>query len=165
VTGAEAPRHSLPERILFSLLTRGWDKSAVATYSRRLRQHDEVVTPEIVQSLQTVDGKATGLLTHSSLMIAGLGLVAPLVADNDVEIAVVIAEISVYLLLAVGCLRCLAVFHAGQFSEDSITARATVLHELIIRRELYSACNRIAICFTIIVFVLLPILFLWKPGK
>jgi len=30
------------------------------------------------------------------MMIAGLGLIAPLVADNDVEVGIVITEMAIY---------------------------------------------------------------------
>jgi hypothetical protein len=41
-----------------------------------------------------------------------------------------------------------------------------VIHrELIIRSELYGLCIRTAIVFTIVVFLLLPVLYFWTPGK
>jgi hypothetical protein len=40
-----------------------------------------------------------------------------------------------------------------------------VHHELILRRELYSLCIRASIVFTILVFLLLPVLYVWKPSR
>lgn len=159
------PRYSWLDRLFFAIATQGWSAADVQGYLPRLNRHNAAVPPEIVASLALVDGKATGLLTHVSLMVAGLGLVAPLVANNDFEVGVVVVEIGVYLLIAVGCLRCLSIFHASQFGDDSAAALLRLERELIIRRELYSLCIRAAIGFTIIVFVLLPVMFLWKPVK
>ncbi len=78
---------------------------------------------DVTDSFQLIDVKATGLLTHVSLMIAGLGLIAPLVADNQFEKGIVVAEIGVYLLVAVGCLRCLSVFHTHEFDANGARLR------------------------------------------
>jgi hypothetical protein len=159
------PNRSPFDRFIYALVTLGWNKADIAAYPDHLRLYDSVLTDQNRISFEQVDAKATGLLTHVSLMIAGLGLVAPLVVDNDVELGVVIAEISVYLLIAIGCLRCLSLFHAQQFNDDEASLRATFERELIIRRELYSLCIRVSIAFTLLVFLLLPVLFLWKPER
>jgi hypothetical protein len=159
------PNRSPLDRFLYALVTRGWNKTDIAAYPDHLRLYDSVLTDQNRASFEQVDAKATGLLTHVSLMIAGLGLVAPLVVDNDVELGIVIAEISVYLLIAVGCLRCLSLFHAQQFNDDEANLRAILERELIIRRELYSLCIRASIGFTMVVFLLLPVLFFWKPER
>jgi hypothetical protein len=61
-------------------------------------------------------------------------------------------------------LRCLSVFRSkelfGPGPADELVGR-----ELIIRRELYAICNRVAIVFTLFVFIFLPFLFLWKPAS
>jgi len=123
------------------------------------------MSTEVSRTLGSIDGKATGLLTHTSMMIAGLGLIAPLVADNDVEVGIVITEMAVYLLIALGCLRCLSVFHANEFNEGRDGINEVIHRELIIRSELYSLCIRAAIVFTIVVFMLLPLLYFWSPEK
>ena len=73
---------------------------------------------------RSIDAKATGLLTHVSMMIAGLGLVAPLVAQSDIELGMIIVEMAVYLLLAVGCLRCLSVFAGRDLAGPDMEAAA-----------------------------------------
>jgi len=118
-----------------------------------------------VRTFASIDAKATGLLTHTSMMIAGLGLIAPLVADNDIEIGIVVLEMAIYLLIALGCLRCLSVFHVHEFDAADNRIQDVIHRELIIRSELYSLCIRIAIVFTIVVFVLLPVLYFWTPEK
>ena len=120
---------------------------------------------EASRTLSSIDAKATGLLTHTSMMIAGLGLIAPLVADNDIEVGIVIAEMAIYLLIALGCLRCLSVFHVNELSQGSDSIHKIIHRELIIRSELYSICIRGAIIFTIVVFALLPLLYFWSPEK
>jgi hypothetical protein len=153
------------DRAFFALVTRGWDAHKIASYESTLRKRDKEMSAEATHTFASIDAKATGLLTHTSMMIAGLGLVAPLVADNRFEVGIVVAEIAVYLLIALGCLRCLSVFRAHEFDDADGHAQAIIHRELIIRAELYSLCIRIAILFTIVVFVLLPVLYFWTPEK
>jgi hypothetical protein len=157
-------RRSRLDHFFFRIVTNGWNPKNIAEYPHRLLRHSEALPQGVTHALQLIDAKSTGLLTHVSLMIAGLGLVAPLVVDTELEKGVVIAEIAVYLLIAVGCLRCLAVFHFDEFVDGTPRLRGIAFHELILRRELYGLCNRASIYLTILVFVLLPVLFFYKPG-
>jgi len=75
-----------------------------------------------------------------------------------------VAEIGVYLLLSIGCLRCLAIFNSRDLRDDGSNREELIRHELIIRHELYALCNRVAIVFTILVFAILPLMFLYRPG-
>jgi hypothetical protein len=125
-----------------------------------LRKRDKEMSAEASRTFASIDAKATGLLTHTSMMIAGLGLIAPLVADSHFEVGIVVAEIAIYLLIALGCLRCLSVFRAHEFDVDD-RVHAVIHRELIIRTELYSLCIRVAIVFTIVVFIMLPLLYFW----
>ncbi len=51
-------------------------------------------------------------------------------------------------------------------TKSARSALDEIIHrELIIRAELYSLCIRAAIAFTIVVFVLLPVLYFWTPEK
>lgn len=156
------PSRSTINRLTFALVTRGWELDKVARYRQRMRDY-AVLPPEILEALKLIDGKATGLLTHVSLMIAGLGLVAPLVASHEFEVGILIFEIAVYLLIAIGCLRCLSVFHSKEFDVPSSDLLGLAEHELILRRELYSLCIRASIVFTALVFLTLPVLYFWKP--
>jgi hypothetical protein len=161
----EKPGHSLVERAIYGIITRGWDAKRIAGYEETLRQRDELVSPEITSTFAAIDTKAAGVLTHVSMMIAGLGLLAPLVANSDIEVGIVVVEIGVYLLIAVGCLRCLTVFHTHAFFGSEKQVQDHIQRELIIRTELYCLCIRSAIIFTLIVFMVLPILYFWTPGK
>lgn len=158
------PSRSMIDRMFFALVTRGWNTDMVSAYRGRMREYVVELPAEILESLRLIDSKATGLLTHVSLMIAGLGLVAPLVASHKLEIGVLVIEIGVYLLIAVGCLRCLSVFHSKEFDVPQDKLLQLAEHELILRRELFSLCIRASIIFTILVFLTLPILFFWEPG-
>jgi hypothetical protein len=164
-TPSRLPLRSPLERILFTIITRGWNAQKISHYEETLRQRDLAMSPEVSHTFGSIDAKATGLLTHTSMMIAGLGLIAPLVADNDVEVGIVVAEMAVYLLIALGCLRCLSVFRAHEFVGAENDAKAIIRRELIIRSELYSLCIRSAIVFTIAVFLLLPVLYFWSPAE
>ena len=159
MTGLQHP--SPLDRAFFALVTRGWDAHKIASYESTLRKRDKEMSAEASHTFASIDAKATGLLTHTSMMIAGLGLIAPLVADNHFEVGIIVAEIAVYLLIALGCLRCLSVFRAHEFDEVADHVHAIIHRELIIRAELYSLCIRIAIVFTIVVFAMLPLLYFW----
>jgi hypothetical protein len=152
------------DRLLFAAITRNWDDGTISSYSNTLEKHDSALPPAISASLQSIDAKAAGLLTHVSMMIAGLGLMAPLVSSSEFELSIIFVEIAVYLLIALGCLRCLSVFRSKELF-GSAPADELVGRELIIRRELYAICNRVAIVFTLFVFIFLPFLFLWKPAS
>lgn len=151
------------DRLLFNAITRRWEDGRIGAYCTALGTRNEAITPVVLESLQTIDTKAGGLLTHVSVMIAGLGLIAPMVASNDVELGVIIFEIAVYLLIAIGCLRALSVFRSERLAPA--TAAEAVSREIILRRELYALCNQASIVFTIFVFISLPVLYFWTPGK
>src|SRR6476646_1084783 len=157
------PAGSPLDRAFFSFLTRGWGSRKIDDYEKSLRRRDKAMSVEASRTFASIDGKATGLLPHTSMMIAGLGLIAPLVADNDIEIEIVVTEMAIYLLIALGCLRCLSVFRTHEFSDAGDNIHEIIHRELIIRSELYSFCIRAEIVFTIVVFILLPILYFWSP--
>jgi hypothetical protein len=148
------------DRMIYSLVTRRLDGVTLAGYAEAVEKQESLST---APAFQTIDAKATGLLTHVSMMIAGLGLVAPLVANSDIELGVIIVEMAAYLLIAVGCLRCLSLFAGHEITGADLEQR--LVRELLIRRELLALCNRASIILSIVVFVLLPIQFLWNPGK
>jgi hypothetical protein len=155
------PARSTLDRAFFALVTRGWDPRRIDNYETNLRERDKAMSAEASHTFASIDAKATGLLTHTSMMIAGLGLIAPLVADSDFEIGVVVTEMAIYLLIALGCLRCLSVFHSHEFDGAGDNTQQIIHRELIVRSELYGLCIRAAIIFTIVVFLLLPVLYFW----
>ena len=149
------------ERMIYSVATRGLDKTAIANYEKAVEKQQALTS---APAFQTLDGKATGLLTHVGMMVARLGLVAPLVAHSDIELGIIITEMAVFLLIAVGCLRCLSTFAGRELTGPDMERRLT--RELLIRRELLALCVRASIIATIVVFVLLPIQFLYvAPPK
>jgi hypothetical protein len=160
----EAAYRSPLDRMFFSIVTFGWAKDRVADYVNQVSRYQASLPDTANEAFRLVDAKATGLLQHVSLMIAGLGLVAPLVAESRFELGVVVTEIAVYLLLSIGCLRCLAIFNSRDLRGDGSNRDELIRHELIIRHELYALCNRVAIIFTILVFAILPLMFLYRPG-
>ncbi|MEA2984749.1 MAG: hypothetical protein QOD94_1003 [Alphaproteobacteria bacterium] len=153
-------KESWLEWLIYSAATRGLDKTAIANYEKAVEKQQSLAN---APAFQTLDGKATGLLTHVGMMVAGLGLVAPLVAESDVELGIIITEMAVFLLIAVGCLRCLSTFAGRELTGPDMERR--LVRELLIRRELLSLCVRASIIATIVVFVLLPIQFLYAPSK
>jgi hypothetical protein len=132
---ADAEHRSPLDRAFFALVTRGWDTRRIASYRGQLRQHNAALSNDVHHDFALLDVKATGLLTPVSLMIA------------------------------VGCLRCLSIFTPRQFREAAAGVPKLAERELILRRELYSLCNRAAIVFTILVFLILPALYAYKPGQ
>ena len=156
------PIKSRFDNFLFGFFTRSWNAAKFEAYPRTLESHVKTSDGLVADAFQMIDTKAAGMLTHVSMMIAGLGITAPLLAQHPFEEAVIVAEICVYLLIAVGCLRCLAALAPDDIQGDPASS---VDRELIIRQELYGFCNRLAIRFTILVFFSLPIMLWWDPSK
>lgn len=146
---------------LWAALRDKWDPATVDGFARSLENRDAIENDATTGALQTLDTKASGLLTHVSMMIAGLGICAPLLAQHWIEEAVIVAEIVVYLMIAVGCLRCLSVVRTLADSDSDQPAKLRVQRELIIKHELYRLCNKATIYFTIIVFISFPIMLMW----
>jgi hypothetical protein len=152
------------DRAVFALVTRGWDAGRIKNYEESSRRRGTAMSVDASRTFASIDAKATGLLTHTSMMIAGLGLIAPLVADSDLEIGI-LSGIAVYLLIALGCLRCISVFQPFEVGDAGEKIRELIHRELIIRSELYRLCIRSAIIFTIVVVAVLPIPYFYSPGK
>ena len=153
------------DRVLLAFITRHWPEERHETYidalRMRLAAHDETA---LAQSLfQVIDGRAGALLTHVSMMIAALGLCGPLIADNMVEEAVIFLEIGAYLVIAIGCLRCIASLLPHDLGDPSPDDAGALRRELILRQELYGLCNRGTIYLTLLVLISLPVLFVWTP--
>jgi hypothetical protein len=151
------------DQALFSALTRTWEKKAVEAYLKALQLREAATPPHINDIFRGIDGKATALLTFCAMMIAGLGIIAPIVSQHPFEEAVVIAQISIFLLIAIGCLRCLSVFSSLEKSADTAAVRKSAERELIIRQELFRLCHRASIIFTFGVVVSLPVMLVWRP--
>ena len=143
---------------LIAALTNRWDPATVDAFARSLENRDTEETDATTAAFQTLDTKASGLLTHVSMMIAGLGICAPLLAQHWLEEAIIVGEIVVYLLIAVGCLRCLSVVRTLSDIHSNEPAKLRVQRELIIKHELYRLCNQATIYFTIVVFISFPIM-------
>ncbi len=93
------------------------------------------------------------------MMIAALGIAVSVVAQAQIEQAVIIVEIMGYLVISMLCLRCISIFHEPpEYDINALSAAAR--DELILRRGVYRLCNRGTIYLTLIVFITLPILFL-----
>jgi hypothetical protein len=151
------------DEALYSLLTRNWEKRLVSNYLDALKKSEEITPPYIADILQRIDGKGTALVTYVAMMIAGLGICAPLVAKHPYEEAIVIAQISMFLLIAIGCLRCLSIFNRPTLSSSPKASLHLLERELIIRQEVYRICHRAAIFFTVTAFLSMPFMLLWSP--
>jgi hypothetical protein len=154
------------DRALFATVTRGWSRDLVAGYVDRLKVDDEESEhPTVIgRTFQIIDMKASGLLTHTSMMIAALGVSGPAVAESRFEQGVIIVEILLYLMVALGCLRCIAIFNEHAVPHGPGVVTDAVRNELILRRELYMLCNRVAIYLTMAIFVTLPVLYFIHPA-
>jgi hypothetical protein len=153
------------DHALFTALTRKWDKTRVEGYSRSMQKRTAATPAHVTEVLERLDTKAAGLLAFVAMMIAGLGIIAPMVAQHPIEEAVVITQISVYLLIAIGCLRCLSVLNTPEPEADVAheEVRKHADRELIIRQELFRICHRVSIAFTILVCIGLPLMLVWRP--
>ena len=151
------------DRLLYGTLTRGWPQPRIDNYIETLKvdNPESALSNVISITFQVIDRKASGLLTHASMMIAALGVSARLVADNHVEIGVIVGEIMLYLIVAVICLRCMAMFNEQSVASNPSVVSKAVRDELILRRELYFLCNRSTIFLTVLIFFSLPILYLY----
>ncbi len=154
------------DRLLYDAVTCGWSQPRIENYIEVLKVDDpQSAFPNVIsRTFQLIDTKASGLLTHTSMMIAALGVAGHLVADSYVENGVIVVEIMLYLLVAVACLRCMALFNEHSVAHDPSLVSNAVRDELILRRELYSACNRATIFLTVLIFFSLPILYLYVPS-
>ena len=152
-------------RLLFAAVTFGWSRARIENYVEVLQVDDaQSALPNVIsRTFQIIDTTATGLLTHTSMMIAALGLSGRLVSNSYFEDGVIVAEIMPYLLVAVACLRCMAIFNEHSIARDPSQVSVAVRNELILRRELYTLCNRTTIVMTMLIFFSLPILYLYNP--
>ncbi len=151
------------DQALYFALTRKLEKKAVDTYSKTLQLRETATPPHINELFHRIDAKATALLTYCAMMIAGLGICAPIVSQHPWEEGVVIVQISIFLLIAIGCLRCLSVFSSLDSAADAAAVRKSAERELIIRQELFRLCHRASIIFTFGVVVSLPVMLVWRP--
>ena len=142
------------------LLPRDDDK--IESYGK-LIERAESGSSSMTAAFQTIDNKASGVLTHVSMMIAGLGLCVPFLAQHFIEEGIIIAEIMVYLLIAVGCLRCLSLFRTFQHIDNPDELERDMRNELVLRHELCRLCIRTSIAFTVVVLISLPMLWWWNP--
>lgn len=163
MTSAATPPTTLRplDRLAFRWITRGWPANRITTYAKALRVEDEQspIPNVIARTFENLDAKSTGLLTHTGMMVAALGVSATVVATSDIERGVIIVEIMIYLLIAVVCLRCISAFQEPPDYDDA-TLTVAVQEELILRNGLYVLSNRVTIYLTILVFFSLPILLL-----
>jgi hypothetical protein len=155
------------DRWLFGAVTHGWPPARIENYIEILKVDDpQSAFPNVIsRTFQLIDTKASGLLTHTSMMIAALGVAGHLVAESYLEDGVIVVEIMLYLLVAIACLRCMAIFNEHSVADDPSLVSNAVRDELILRRELYSTCNRATIFLTVLIFFSLPILYLYVPSS
>ena len=151
------------DRLLYRVVTHELRNEHIERYVRHLAvDHDETSVPNVIgRGFQTIDNKAGGLLTHTSMMIAALGISAPVIANDYFEQGVIVVEIMLYLMVALGCLRCLSMF------QDDLEkpAKEAARDELILRHKLFRLCNRAAISLTLLVLLSLPLLYLYVPAR
>ena len=138
-------------------LTKDWTEARRREYIASLCvASDEPSEPKAVQrALDQMDTKASGTLTHISMMIAAMGVTAiSEIVDHDSERFICYLTIGLYLILAVMCLRCMSVAEARLF----VDKRSLILHledDLIYRRELYATVNSMTAVLTGVVLVLI----------
>ena len=144
------------------LLPRG--EAAIHNYAQSIERAENSSNP-FASTFQTIDTKASGVLTHVSMMIAGIGLCIPFLAQHPFEEAVLVGEIAVYLMIAVGCLRCLSLVRSFRPAEQPDDLEREMRRELVLRHKLYRFCIRTSIVFTTFVLLSLPLMWWWDPSR
>ncbi len=86
-------RHA--DRILYNWVIRSWPRERVEKYVELLRaSNDATALPAVVfRNFESIDAKAAALLTHTSMMVAALGVISTVVAEDHAQEAVIILEI------------------------------------------------------------------------
>jgi hypothetical protein len=151
------------DEALYSVLTRNWEKRLSDNYLDALKKRETQTPPFISELLSRIDAKATALVTYVAMMVAGIGICAPLVAKHPYEEAIVIVQISFFLLIAIGCLRCISTFNRPALTANAKQSLEALERELIIRQEIYRICHRASIFFTVTAFISMPFMLLWRP--
>jgi hypothetical protein len=121
--------------------------------------------PVVRQEMRQTAILPLSVFHDDSVMIAALGVAGHLVADDHLEDGVIVVEIMLYLLVAVACLRCMAIFDEHSVAHDPALVSTAVRDELILRRELYNICSRATIFLTVLIFISLPLLYLYVPKR
>jgi len=139
-------------------LTKHWSEAARRQFVRNLC----VATDEpserraVHRALDQMDTKASGTLTHISMMIAAMGVTAiSEIVNHDSERFICYLTIGLYLILAIMCLRCMSVGETTLFAGDGDRLLAHLEDDLIYRRELYRLVNTATTAMTGIVLVLI----------
>ena len=141
-----------------SRLTRHWTAEARRQFVANLcLSTDETSESRAVQeALDRIDAKASGTLTHISMMIAAMGVTAiSQIVDHDSERFICYLTIGIYLVLAVACLRCMSIADYDLAVGDGSRLLAHLEDDLIYRRELYATINSATTLLTGAVIVLI----------
>jgi hypothetical protein len=139
-------------------LTKDWTEAGRRQFVANLCVvADETSERRAVQrALDQMDTKASGTLTHISMMIAAMGVTAiSEIVDHDSERFICYLTIGIYLVLAVACLRCMSVADYDLAVGDGDRLLAHLEDDLIYRRELYSTINSATTLLTSAVIVLI----------
>lgn len=138
--------------------TRGWTPAMRRHYLENLSfTRDETSEHRAaLRNLDQLDTKASGTLTHISMMIAALGVTARAdIIDHESERFIIYATMCVYLVLSILCLRCMNGFAVELAAGPRAYFLEHLSDELIYRKELYARANRGATILTAIVFMLI----------
>lgn len=139
---------------LYRRVTHAWPDTKVASYTERIvAGHDAASIPPVVRrQFELIDGKASTLLVHSSMMVAAIGIIATLLAEDKLQQGIMTFEIMLFLVVSIVCLRC-----SSLFREPTEGGSADAVHrELILRREMMVSSNTVTIYLTILVLLTLP---------
>ncbi|SDR37157.1 hypothetical protein SAMN05444161_3301 [Rhizobiales bacterium GAS191] len=139
-------------------LTKDWTEAGRRQFVANLCVvADETSERRAVQrALDQMDTKASGTLTHISMMIAAMGVTAiSEIVDHDSERFICYLTIGIYLVLAMLCLRCMSVAEIDLAAGNGELLLTRLEDDLIYRRELYSAVNSITTVLTGVVLVLI----------
>ena len=139
-------------------LTRRWTPEMRRHYLENLSFTRDATSEHraALRNLDQLDTKASGTLTHISMMIAAPGVTARAdIIDHESERFIIYATMCVYLILSVLCLRCMNGFTIELAAGPRERFLEHISEELIYRKELYARANTATTMLTAIVFVLI----------
>lgn len=117
--------------------------------------------------LSRIEAKAAAYLQHISMMIAAIGLLLAGFAESSFEKAILVFELIGYLVLALGCIRCLyhvpglemSGYQPHRAGEEFLNAREEIVYisEVAFREEVLAVCTKwmwlLTIVFALTVFL------------
>jgi len=119
--------------------------------------------------LASIDTKTGPLLSHVSLMIAALAVLLSSTKLSLWKQIFFMSEIAVYLIVAICCLRCIALSKIGTAVEaysllkDDGSMSREVIEEAVIKIHVFAFANALALYVTLLLLLTTPLVLVLLP--